>query len=125
MNPSRMALLSLGGVVAATIVVIAVAARVTFGQGGQVGAQVGAQVGSSPGELSSLSHDLSGFDSIEINGRWTVIVTQGDEWHPDETASGKPGAMQTLLRELRPYGELNSNCSKHLHQGTHTRVALT
>ena len=80
MKPSRMALLSLGGIVAAIIVVIAVATRVTFGQGGQVGERVGAQVGSSPGELPAFSHDLSGFDSIEINGRWTVVVTQGDEW---------------------------------------------
>ena len=80
MKPSNIALLSLGGIVAATIVVIAVATRFTFGLGGQGDGQVGAQAGSSPGELPAFSQDLSGFDSIEINGSWTVIVTRGDDW---------------------------------------------
>ena len=80
MKPSKIALLWLGGVVAATIVVFAVAARINLGDGGEVDGQVSVQVGSSLGESSASSHDLSGFDSIEINGRWTLTVTQGDAW---------------------------------------------
>ena len=78
MKPSKIALLWLGGVVAATIVVFAVVARINLG--GEVDGQVSVQVGSSPGEPSASSLDLSGFDSIEINGRWTLTVTQGDDW---------------------------------------------
>lgn len=80
MKPSKIALLWLGGIVVATIVVVAVAARVNFGGGPQESRQVSVQVGSSPGEPSGFSHDLSGFDSIEIKGRWTLTVTQGDNW---------------------------------------------
>jgi len=83
MKPSKIALLWLGGVVAATIVVVAVAARVNFGGGEEVDGQVSVQVGSDRGETSTSSHDLGGFDSIEIQGRWTLTVTQGDDWQVD------------------------------------------
>ncbi len=91
MKPSKIALLWLGGIVVATIVVVAVAARVNFGGGEEAGGQVSVQVASSPGEPSGFSHDLSGFDSIEIKGRWTLTVTQGDNWqvevvHPENSS---------------------------------------
>ena len=50
MKASKIALLWLGGIVVATIVVVAVAARVNFGGGEEAGGQVSVQVASSPGE---------------------------------------------------------------------------
>ena len=53
-------------------------ARVTLGWDGQ-----GERDDSDPGDLTTESHDLSGFSGIEIDGSWTVTVTQGDEWQVD------------------------------------------
>ena len=80
MKPSKIALLWLAGIATATVVVFTVTARVSFGGGGQPDGPVSVQTGANPGELSAFSHHLSGFDSIEISGQWTVIVTQGDAW---------------------------------------------
>ena len=77
MKPSKIALLSLGGVVAGAVVVAAVVARVTIGWDGQARAQSGID----PGETTTASPDLSGFTRIEINGSWSVAATRGDEWH--------------------------------------------
>lgn len=79
MKPSRIALLSLGGVVAGTIVVAAVVARIAIGWDGQVRAQID----SDPGEMTTVSRDLSGFGRIELNGSWSADITQGDEWQVD------------------------------------------
>lgn len=75
MKTSKIALLSLGGIVLGTVVVAAVVTRVVVGWGGQVG--------DDPGELTTASRDLTGFSSIEINGAWSVEVTQGDGWQVD------------------------------------------
>lgn len=76
MKPSKIALLSLGGVVAGAIVVAAVVARVAIGWNGQARAQTDID----PGETTTVSRDLRGFTGIEINGSWSVAVTRGDEW---------------------------------------------
>lgn len=76
MKTSKIALLSLGGVVAGAIVVAAVVARVAIGWDGQARAQIDID----PGETTTASRDLSGFNRIEINGSWSVAVTRGDEW---------------------------------------------
>lgn len=76
MKSSKIALLSLGGVVAGTVVVAAVVARVAIGWDGQARAQIDID----PGETETASRDLSGFSSIEVNGSWSVAVTRGDEW---------------------------------------------
>ena len=75
MKPSKIALLSIGGIVVAAIIGVAMLARVTLGWGEQ-----GAWNDSDPGELTTQNRDLSGFSGLEINGSWTVAVTQGDEW---------------------------------------------
>ena len=74
MKPSQLALLSLGGVVFGTVIAATVVARVT-GWGGSVGPD--------PGEMVEVSPDLSGFNSIQINGMWSVTLTRGDEWQVD------------------------------------------
>lgn len=79
MKRSKIALLSLGGVVAGAIVVAAVVARVAIGWDGPARAQTDID----PGETTTASRDLSGFSSIEINGSWSVDVTRGDEWQVD------------------------------------------
>ena len=76
MKPSTIALLSVGGIFVGTIVLAAVVARVNLGWPGQA---VG-QDRPDPGEMTTDNRDLSGFDSIEINGTWNVVVSQGDEW---------------------------------------------
>ena len=76
MKPSKIALLSLGGIVVGTIVVAAVVTRVSVGWVGQA---VG-QDRPDPGEMTTVSRDLSGFESIEINGSWEIDVSRGDEW---------------------------------------------
>ena len=81
MKTSKIALLSLGGVVLAAIVAVAVAARVALGWndlGGRAGAVEAP--GEEPGEMTTASHDLSGFDRVEINGNWSVEVVRGDGW---------------------------------------------
>ena len=76
MKPSTIALLSVGGIFVGAIVAAAMVARVSLGWVGQV---VG-QNRIDPGEMTTVNRDLSGFDSIEINGTWSVVVSQGDEW---------------------------------------------
>ena len=81
MKASKITLLSLGGIVVGTIVLVAVVARVTlgwvsFGWAGQSGGTNGPE----PGEMATASRDLVGFSGIEINGSWTIDVTRGDEW---------------------------------------------
>lgn len=79
MKPSKIALLSLGGIVVAAIVVTAVTGRIVLSSGG-VGR---VQIGPDPGEMTTVSRDLRGFNAIEVRGTWTVTVTQGDEWRVD------------------------------------------
>ena len=76
MKPSTIALLSVGGIFVGAIVAAAVVTRVSVGWVGQA---VG-QDRPDPGEMTTVNRDLSGFDSIEINGTWSVVVSQGDEW---------------------------------------------
>ena len=76
MKPSTIALLSVGGIFVGAIVAAAVVTRVSVGWVGQA---VG-QDRPDPGEMTTVNRDLSGFDSIEINGTWNVVVSQGDEW---------------------------------------------
>ena len=75
MKPSQIALLSVGGIVAGTIVVAAVAVRVNFGWSRPADFE--------PGEMVTVSTGLTGFDEIEINGMWRVDIAQGDEWRVD------------------------------------------
>ena len=79
MKSSKIALLSLGGIVVAAIVVTAVAGRIALSRGGVARVQIGPD----PGEMTTVSHDLRGFNAIEIMGAWTVTVTQGDDWRVD------------------------------------------
>ena len=76
MKASKIALLSLGGIVVGTIVVAAVVARVSVGWVGQA---VGLDR-PDPGDMTTVSRDLSGFDRIEVNGSWRIDVSRGDEW---------------------------------------------
>ena len=76
MKASKIALLSLGGIVVGTIVLAAVVARITLGWAGQSGSMNGPE----PGEMTTVSRDLGGFSRIEINGSWRIDVTRGDEW---------------------------------------------
>ena len=82
MKPSKIALMTLGGGVAAAIVVAAVATRVTIGKGGQAYAQHRTD----DGAMASVSHDLSDFTEIEVRGSWTLNVSQGDEWRVNLSA---------------------------------------
>ena len=88
MKASGKALLSLGLIVAAAVVVTALATRVALGLGGQADVREGGQAGRHPGESMTQRDDLRGFDGIEMVGQWTVVVTQGDKWrvelaHPE------------------------------------------
>ena len=56
--------------------VIVMAVRTTVGWGDSPRASIPAE----PGEATTVSRELSGFNEIEINGNWTVTVTRGDEW---------------------------------------------
>ena len=76
MKASKIALLSLGGIVVGTIVVAAVVARVTLGWVGQAVGQDRPE----PGDMTTVSRDLSGFDRIEVNGSWRIDVSRGDQW---------------------------------------------
>ena len=76
MKASKIALLSLGGIVVGTIVVAAVVARMSMGWVGQAVGQDRPE----PGEMTTVNRDLSGFNSIEINGSWEIDVSRGDQW---------------------------------------------
>ena len=76
MKASKIALLSLGGIVVGTIILAAVVARITLGWAGQSGGMNGPE----PGEMTTVNRDLGGFSGIEINGSWRIDVTRGDEW---------------------------------------------
>ena len=76
MKASKIALLSLGGIVVGTIVLVAVVARMSVGW---VGLGAGQDL-PDPGEMTTANRDLSGFDSIEINGSWEIDVSRGDQW---------------------------------------------
>ena len=76
MKASKIVLLSLGGIVVGTIVVAAVVARVTLGWVGQAVGQDRPE----PGDMTTVSRDLSGFDRIEVNGSWRIDVSRGDQW---------------------------------------------
>lgn len=76
MKPSKIALLSLGGIAVGTIVVAAVATRMSMGWVVQA---VG-QDRPDPGEMTTVNRDLSGFNSIEINGSWEIDVSRGEQW---------------------------------------------
>ena len=82
MKPSKIALLALGGGIAAAIVVAAVATRVTIGRSGQAFAQHRTDSGA----MASVTHDLRDFTEIEVRGSWTVNVSQGDEWQVNLSA---------------------------------------
>ena len=102
MKPSRTALLSLGVVVAGAVVLTAVAARVALGGGGQVDVREGAQASRGAGESTTARHDLSGFDGIEVEGSWTVTVTQGDEWRVEIThPEGDTSEVEVSVRGER------------------------
>ena len=84
MKSSKIALHALGGIVVTAIVATVVAGRITLGGGGVARAQVDLD----PGEMTTVSHDLRDFDSIEIMGTWSVTVRQGGEWRV-ELSSGE------------------------------------
>ena len=75
MKPSQIALLSVGGIVVGTIVVAALAVRVNLGWSRPADFE--------PGEMVTVSTELTGFNEIEINGMWRVDIAQGDEWRVD------------------------------------------
>lgn len=81
MKTSKIALLSLGGILLAAIVVIVAVARITLGWSEQPRPSVAIE----PGETTTTSRELSGFSRIEINGNWTVAVTRGDDWQVELT----------------------------------------
>lgn len=81
MKTSKIALLSLGGILLAAIVVIVAVARITLGWSQQP--RPGAAI--EPGEATTTSGELSGFSRIDINGNWTVAVTRGGEWQVELT----------------------------------------
>ena len=79
MKPSRIALLSVVGVVVGAILLAAVAARITLLGGGFARLETGAGAG----DTSTVRRELSGFDEIEIEGAWSIDVTRGDDWQVD------------------------------------------
>ncbi len=97
MKPSKIALLTLGGVILVAIVVTAVVARVTLGGGGAARVQAAAD----PGELTTVRHDFDRFNSIDIMGNWTVTVTQGDDWRVDLSSAGNGAAADASVRGER------------------------
>ena len=72
MKQSQMAILSVVGVVAGTIIVAAVGGRIALSRMDSEELD--------PGERVSRNPDLTGFSEIEIDGRWRVTVTRGEEW---------------------------------------------
>ena len=113
MKTSKIALLSVGGVVMGAIVVAALAVRIALDSSSQLFAQEGGRANREPGELTAESRELSGFDAIEINGSWTVDVRQGDDWQVDLSypenyldVHGRVGAQRTAQAERRAPGLL-------------------
>ncbi len=72
MKPSKIAILSAGGVVAGTIVVGALVVRIAL-------SQVEPEA-PGPTERAPGSFDLTGFSEIEITGSWRINITRGDDW---------------------------------------------
>lgn len=98
MKPSKIALLSLIGIVVAGIVAAVVAARLTLVGGGPVRVQIDAEAG----EATSVSRELSGFSEIEIEGTWDVSITQGDDWQVVLTSADNDlDAMEVSVRGER------------------------
>ena len=83
MKTSKIALLSVGGIVLGAIFVAALAVRFALDSSGQLFAHEGGRADREPGELTTENRELSGFDAIEINGSWSVDVRQGDDWQVD------------------------------------------
>ena len=73
MKRSRIALLAMGGVLAAVVIASVVSARIALSPGS-----------SAPADAQSFSGgtklELHGFRGIEVAGRWRVEVSQGDDW---------------------------------------------
>ena len=94
MKPSKIALLSLVGIVVAGIVAAVLAARITLFGGGPVRVQTDAEAG----EVTSVSRELSGFSEIEIEGNWDVTITQGDGWQVELSAADNDlDAMEVVV----------------------------
>ena len=74
MKRSRIALLSVGGVLAVIVIVSVVSARIALSHGGP---------GFLDGEVVSDAADMRGFDGVEVAGRWRVNVSRGDDWRVD------------------------------------------
>ena len=85
MKPSRIALLSLCGIVLVAVVTTAVVTRVALGREGQAAGHEGAHDRGDPGGLTTATQDLRGFDGIEIEGSWTTVVRRGDDWRVELT----------------------------------------
>ena len=71
MKPSQIALLSVGGVLAAIIIVTAVSARVALSRSGIEGFDA---------DRIPASSELRGFNELEVSGRWHVNVKRGEGW---------------------------------------------
>ena len=98
MKPSKIALLSLIGVVVAAIVAAVVAARLTLVGGGPVRVQIDAEAG----EVTRVSRELSGFSEIDIEGNWNVTITRGDDWQVELSSSDNDlDAMEVSVRGER------------------------
>ena len=94
MKPSHKALLSMGGVLAAVIVLTAVAGRVALSR---------APFAVVDGSRFTESADLGGFTEVEIAGGWRVNLTRGDGWKVRLSRSGereKPVRMHVLGNRL-------------------------
>ena len=95
MKPSQKVLLSMGGVLAAVIVVTAVAGRVALSRNHFAVVE---------GSRLSESADLTGITEVEIAGGWRVNVTRGDEWKLEVADSGNRDArvrMHVFGKRLR------------------------
>ena len=79
MKPSRIALLSLVGVVVGAILVTVVIVRITLFEGGPARPEISTE----SADTSTVRQELSGFDEIEIEGAWSVDITHGDDWQVD------------------------------------------
>ena len=74
MKRSQIALLSVGGILAGIVIVSVVSARIAISHGDSEFVDA---------EATGGGAGLRGFDSVEVDGRWQVNVSRGDDWQVD------------------------------------------